>query len=218
VCGSSSGMAGVGRTSCADGEARRRRGSRPNHGRIAQSSELESFTRGQGSRRCNCASNWTMVYLVARSTRGGRWPKSGEGDPAALVRQGLGSCLEKLHGSTGKLSRGSSMARCLQEWLATVAGARVGGVELAGAKTWVWEVRRGAKGVRPRLHCSYRRGRGARSGVDRCRCVGAHGSARARGLACIGASAAVEHVAHRFCSCSNADMLHIFTNLCKIVV
>jgi hypothetical protein len=51
VCGSSSGMAGVGRTSCAGGEARRRRGSRPNHGGITQSSELGSFTGGQGSRR-----------------------------------------------------------------------------------------------------------------------------------------------------------------------
>jgi hypothetical protein len=46
--------------------------------------------------------------------------------------------------------------------------ARAGGVELARAKSWVWEVRQGAEGVRPRPHCSYRRGRGARSGVDRC--------------------------------------------------
>jgi hypothetical protein len=30
-----------------------------------------------------------MVYLVARSTRGVGRPKSGEGDPTALVRQGL---------------------------------------------------------------------------------------------------------------------------------
>jgi hypothetical protein len=51
VCRSSSGMAGVGRTSCAGGEAHRRRGSRPNHSGIAQSSELGSFMGGQGSRR-----------------------------------------------------------------------------------------------------------------------------------------------------------------------
>jgi hypothetical protein len=46
--------------------------------------------------------------------------------------------LEKLHGSTGKLSRGSDEARYLQEWLSMVAGARVtwaGGVELVGAKS-----------------------------------------------------------------------------------
>jgi hypothetical protein len=81
-----------------------------------------------------------MVYLVARYTHGGGRPKSGEGDPAASVRQVLGSRLEKLHGSTGKLSRGSGEARCLQEWLATVAGARVawaGDAELAGDKSWV---------------------------------------------------------------------------------
>jgi hypothetical protein len=51
MCGSSSGMAGVGRTSCAGREARQRRGSRPNHGGITQSIELGSFTGGQGSRR-----------------------------------------------------------------------------------------------------------------------------------------------------------------------
>jgi hypothetical protein len=56
-----------------------------------------------------------MVYLVARSTCGGRWPKSGEGDPAAPVRQGLDSRLKKLHGSMGNLSRGLGEARCLRE-------------------------------------------------------------------------------------------------------
>jgi hypothetical protein len=76
VCGSSSGMVGVGRTSCADGEARRRRGSQPNHGGIAQSSELERFTRGQGSRRCKQLDNGvpgSPVYVrwqVAEVRRG----------------------------------------------------------------------------------------------------------------------------------------------------
>jgi hypothetical protein len=86
------------------------------------------------------ANNWKMVYLVARSTRGGGWSMSSEGDPAAPVRQGLGSCLEKLHGTTGKLSRGLGEVMCLREWLAAVVSARVaqaGGVELAGAKSWV---------------------------------------------------------------------------------
>jgi hypothetical protein len=123
------------------------------------------------------------------------------------VRQVLGSRLEKLHGSTGKLSRGSGEARCLQEWLAAVAGARVawaGDAELAGAKSWVWEVRRGVEGVRPRPH--YFIGVGARARTARHERV------------CTGASAAVEHVAHRFCSCSNADRSHIFVNLGKITV
>jgi hypothetical protein len=51
VCGSVSEMAGVGRSSRAGGEARRRRVIRPNHGGIAQSSELGSFTGSQGGCR-----------------------------------------------------------------------------------------------------------------------------------------------------------------------
>jgi hypothetical protein len=58
--------------------------------------------------------------------------------------------------------------------------ARAGGVELARAKSWVWEVRQGAEGVRPRPHCSYRRGRGARSGVDRCGHAGARAGVHRR--------------------------------------
>jgi hypothetical protein len=89
-----------------------------------------------------------MVYLVARSTRGGGWPKSGDGDPAAPVMQGLDSRLKKLHDSTWNPSRGSGEARCLREWLATVAGVRVaqaGVAELAGAKSWVGIVRTSAE-------------------------------------------------------------------------
>jgi hypothetical protein len=45
-----------------------------------------------------------MAHWVARSTRGGGPPKSDDDDLVVLVRQGLDSCLEKLHGSSGKLS------------------------------------------------------------------------------------------------------------------
>jgi hypothetical protein len=48
-----------------------------------------------------------MVHLVARSMCGGGRPKSSDGDLAVPVRQGLDPCLEKLHDSTGTLSRGS---------------------------------------------------------------------------------------------------------------
>jgi hypothetical protein len=51
VCGSSPGMVGVGRSTCAGGGSRRRRGIRPAHSKIAQSSESRGFTGGQGSRR-----------------------------------------------------------------------------------------------------------------------------------------------------------------------
>jgi hypothetical protein len=43
--------------------------------------------------------------------------------------------------------------------LTVVAGHR----EVAGATGWIWEVGRGAEGVRPRPCCSYRHGHGARS-------------------------------------------------------
>jgi hypothetical protein len=44
MCGSPSGMVGVGRSTCASGDARRRQGIRPTHGTIVQSNESESFT------------------------------------------------------------------------------------------------------------------------------------------------------------------------------
>jgi hypothetical protein len=82
-----------------------------------------------------------MAHRIARSTRGGGRPKSGEGVSSPLVRQFFGSSLEKLYGSSEKLSKGSVEAEGLWKWLATVAGARVaraGGAELAGAKDGVW--------------------------------------------------------------------------------
>jgi hypothetical protein len=85
-----------------------------------------------------------MAHLIARSTRGGGRAKSGDGDLVVPVRQGLNPCLEKLHGFTGKLPRGSGEARVLWKWLAAVVGARVAradGAELTGAKDRVWSAR-----------------------------------------------------------------------------
>jgi hypothetical protein len=72
--------------------------------------------------------------------RGGRRLKSGDDDLAVPVRQGFDFCLEKLHGSSRKLSKGSVEAEGLWKWLAMVAGAwvaRTSGEELAGAKDGV---------------------------------------------------------------------------------
>jgi hypothetical protein len=85
-----------------------------------------------------------MAHQIARSTRDCGRPKSGDDDLAVLVRQGLDSCLEKLHSLSGKLSKGSVEVEGLWKRLATVAGTRVaraGGAELAGAKGGVWPVR-----------------------------------------------------------------------------
>jgi hypothetical protein len=62
---------------------------------------------------------------------------SGDGDLAVPVRHGLDPCLEKLHGSMGTLSRGSSEARDLWKWMAAMAGARAGSAELVGANDGV---------------------------------------------------------------------------------
>jgi hypothetical protein len=67
------------------------------------------------------ASNWKMVYLVARSTCGGGRPKSGEVALASPARQGLGSSLGKLHSLSGKPSKGSGKAGGRRERLATAA-------------------------------------------------------------------------------------------------
>jgi hypothetical protein len=48
MCGSPSGVVGVGRSTCAGGDARRRRGVWPTHGAIVQLNGSESFTREQG--------------------------------------------------------------------------------------------------------------------------------------------------------------------------
>jgi hypothetical protein len=82
-----------------------------------------------------------MAHQIARSMRGGRRLKSGDDDLAVSVRQGFDPCLEKLHSSSGKLSKGSIEAEGLWKWLAMVVGAwvaRTGGAELAGAKDGVW--------------------------------------------------------------------------------
>jgi hypothetical protein len=52
VCGSPSGMAGVGRSTRTGGDARRRRGVRPGHGEIEQLDGLERFMGCQ--RRYGC--------------------------------------------------------------------------------------------------------------------------------------------------------------------
>jgi hypothetical protein len=76
MCGSLSGMVGVGRSACAGGGARRRRGVRPIQGTIDQSNGSESFTRDQG--RCvreelkNGSSECPLPSLRAQA--GGRSP------------------------------------------------------------------------------------------------------------------------------------------------
>jgi hypothetical protein len=81
--------------------------------------------------------NWSETHWIARSTRGGGRPKSGEvdlGPPVKFCRvRGLG----ELHGLLAELAE--ALARLDGGWsgLATVAealAAMAGGIKLAGAK------------------------------------------------------------------------------------
>jgi hypothetical protein len=111
-------MVGVGWSSRAGWGAHWRRVIRPNHGGIAQSSELGSFTGSQGGcwrKEFVNGSPGSPVYVWC-----GR-PKSGEVALAAPVGQGLDSSLEKLHGLSGKLSKGLGEDGGQRKGLATAA-------------------------------------------------------------------------------------------------
>jgi hypothetical protein len=71
VCGSSLGMVGVGRSTCAGGGAHRRRGLRPIQGGRVQLNWSVSFTRDQGRRRREELKNGlpnSSVYARWRAT------------------------------------------------------------------------------------------------------------------------------------------------------
>jgi hypothetical protein len=111
MCGSLSGMVGVGRSTCAGGDARRRRGVRPTHGAIVQLNGSESFTRCQG--RCGCKeldedSLVSSVHVRRRKTEVRRgWNRfSGE----AMPRLKLGEASRLLWEAIQGLGRGWSLA------------------------------------------------------------------------------------------------------------
>jgi hypothetical protein len=92
MSGSPLGMVRVGRSTCAGGGARRRRGVRPIQGTIDRSNGLESFTRDQG--RCVCeelknGSPDCSVYARRRAAevRQGRSWLSGEVLPGPRARK-----------------------------------------------------------------------------------------------------------------------------------
>jgi hypothetical protein len=133
-CGSPAMVVGGGRSTRADGGARRRRGVRPNQGTIDQLNGSGSFTRDQ--RRC-VRENLRMAHRIARSTRGRERPKSGEDDLGSPVRFCRVQELGKLHGPLAKLTEGQMQLGRGWSELAAVSKARAvmaGGVKLAGVK------------------------------------------------------------------------------------
>jgi hypothetical protein len=83
------------------------------------------------------ARNWAETHWIARSTRGGGRPKSGEVDLGPPVKSGRVRGLGKLHGLLAELAEAVDRPEDGWSGLATVAealAAMAGGIELAGAK------------------------------------------------------------------------------------
>jgi hypothetical protein len=96
------------------------------------------------------ARNWSETHWIARSTRSGGRPKSGEVDLGPPVKSGLVRGLGELHGPLAELAE--ALARLRGGWsgLATVAeamAAMAGRNELAGAKG-KWPAGEGEFGVK----------------------------------------------------------------------
>jgi hypothetical protein len=64
MCGSPSAMVGVSRSTCAGGDARRRRGIRPTHGAIGQLNGSESFTGCLGRRGCKELEKYLLISSI----------------------------------------------------------------------------------------------------------------------------------------------------------
>jgi hypothetical protein len=91
----------------------------------------------QGAREDMGARNWSETHWLARSTRGGGRPKSGEVDLRPPVKSGLVRGLGELHELLVELAE--ALARLEGGWsgLAAVAealAAMASGIKLAGAK------------------------------------------------------------------------------------
>jgi hypothetical protein len=88
--------------------------------------ELDPLSRGAPRKVSEVvgARNLGMAHLEVRSTCDSGRLNSGEDDLTVPAGQGLGSSLERLHGLSGKLSKGSGEVGGLREWLAMMASLR----------------------------------------------------------------------------------------------
>jgi hypothetical protein len=83
------------------------------------------------------ARNWSKTHWIARSSRGGGRPKSGEVDLGPPVKSGRVRGLDKLHGLLAELAEALACPEDGWGGLATMAealAAMAGGNELTGAK------------------------------------------------------------------------------------
>jgi hypothetical protein len=81
--------------------------------------------------------NWAETHWIARSTRGGERPKSGEVDLGPPVKSGRVRVLGELHGLLAELAEAQACPEDGWRGLATAAealAAMAGGIKLARAK------------------------------------------------------------------------------------
>jgi hypothetical protein len=113
MCGSPSGMVGVGRSTCAGGGARRRRGVRPIQGTIDQSNGSERFTRDQGGCVCEELKNGSpdcSVYARRRAAKVRRGRSWLSGEVLSGLRAG------KASQAIGEANRAAGAAWKQGEW------------------------------------------------------------------------------------------------------
>jgi hypothetical protein len=166
-----------------------------------------------------------MAYWLARFTRGGGWPKSGEDVLGPLVKFCRVRELVKLHGLLAKLTERLARLGSDRRELATVAEARM---------AWRAVARRARGEFRWTLAwAGLESAQGGTTGAGGCfigtsRCTGGRGpaSARGRALRSAGARTGVNQRCQPrsntwnrcFCPHSNANWAQIFVNLSKIAV
>jgi hypothetical protein len=132
--GSTAGVVGIGRSTCAGGWTRRRRVLRPNHSDIGQSKGMRSFTGCWWVDTCKELKNnssWSSVYVHRRSGEVRRLCTGFSGEAK------FDSLLRELHRGMHDLLRGSDAARRRSAGRSTVAGDRVAvGTPCAGQCRW----------------------------------------------------------------------------------
>jgi hypothetical protein len=175
----------------------------------------------RGVREDMSARNWAETHWIARSTRGGGRPNSGEVDLGPPVKSGQVRGLGKLHGLLAELAEALACPEDGWSGLATMAealAAMAGGIELAGAKG-KWLAGEGECGAKwARLGRLYRHGAvHGRSWTRECAraCTGRRGARTGVNRGCQPRS---NMCSHCLCPCSSADWEQIFANLGKIAV
>jgi hypothetical protein len=129
MCGLPSGMVGVGRSTCTGGEL-------VGGEESSQTRAIRFKQMGQGAspgiKEGVCARNLRMTHRIARSTRAGGRPKSGEDELGSSVRSCRVRALGRLHGALAKLTE--RPAQLGRDWSGLAMVAEAWAVMAGGGK------------------------------------------------------------------------------------